>query len=131
MRTPGTSTWLKIDLKQGRVIMKKVILFALCIIMAFTLFVYTSAYEGENYVQFSSIRVDFPKQQHISGDSNGDGKVNMIDALSSFKYIAGVKTSSLRDSIDTNADGKVTIADAMLIIRHVLGADVGLGKLVG
>ena len=111
--------------------MKRIIAFILClaVLCAFSLF--AIAYEGENYVQFSSTKVTFPTEQHISGDSNGDGTVNVLDVLATLKYISGDKTSSLRDSIDTNSDGKVGVSDALLIIRHVLGEDVGLGKLVG
>lgn len=110
--------------------MKKIISLLLCVSLLCALSVFATAYEGENYVQFSSSAVTFPIGQHIAGDSNGDGKVNLIDAMASLKYIAGTKTSSLRDSIDTNSDGKVDITDALLIIRHVLGEDVGLGELV-
>ncbi|MBQ4557291.1 MAG: hypothetical protein IJA60_06570 [Clostridia bacterium] len=110
--------------------MKRTVSLLLCAVMLCTFSVFAMAYEGENYVQFSSDEVVFPIGQHIAGDSNGDGKVNLLDAMTSIKYVAGTKTSSLRDSIDTNSDGKVNIADVLLIIRHVLGEDVGLGKLV-
>lgn len=110
--------------------MKKFFSLLLCLAMLGMLVVFAGAYDGENYVQFSDTAVAFPKNQHICGDSNGDGTVNMLDVMSSLRYLAGTTTSSLRDSIDTNYDGSVSIADALLIIRHVLGEDVGLGELV-
>ena len=110
--------------------MKKVVSFLVCLVMFGTLTVLAFAYDGENYVQFSSSAVAFPGGQHIKGDSNGDGTVSSLDIMATLKYISGNKSSSLRESIDTNGDGKVDLVDALLIIRHVLGDDVGLGELV-
>ena len=112
--------------------MKKIISLILCFCMIFTFAMVVCAYSGENYIVFSgSSKVTIPKNQYIAGDTNGDGNVNLVDVMTSIRYIAGTKTSSLRDSIDTNGDGKVNIIDAMLIIKHILGEDVGLGELVG
>ena len=110
--------------------MKKILSFLLCLVMLGTLTVLTFAYDGENYVQFSSSEVTFPGGQHIKGDSNGDGTVSSLDIMATLKYISGNKSSSLRESIDTNGDGTVDLVDALLIIRHVLGDNVGLGELV-
>ena len=110
--------------------MKKLISLIITLAMVGTFAVCIGAYQGENYVAFSSSNAQFPKGEHIAGDSNGDGAVNMLDVMSTLKYISGNKTSSLREAIDTNEDGRVNVADALLIIRHVLGEDVGLGVLV-
>ncbi len=111
--------------------MKRVISFLLSIAMLCMLSVFAAAYEGENYVLFSTTEVDFPANQHISGDSNGDGKVNVFDVITSLKYISGDIAGSRYDSIDTNYDGTVNLVDTMLIIKHILGENVGLGKVVG
>lgn len=111
--------------------MKRIISLLLSFVMLFTFSVFTSAFEGENYVLFSTTDVEFPENQHVSGDSNGDGKVNVLDVVTTLKYISGTKKGSRRDTIDTNGDGTVNLVDAMLIIKHVLGEDVGLGKVVG
>ncbi len=111
--------------------MKRIISLLLSFVMLFTFSVFSSAYEGENYVLFSTANVEFPTNQHLAGDSNGDGKVNVLDVITSLKYISGNKENSRYDTIDTNSDGTVNIVDAMLIIRHILGDNVGLGKVVG
>ncbi len=106
------------------------LLFSILIIAACTVF--TSAYEGENYVKFSSSSdVDFPVNQHIAGDANGDGTVSLLDVITAMKYLSGDTSSSLRDSIDINSDGSVTLTDAMLLLKHIVGDEVGLGELVG
>ncbi len=111
--------------------MKRVISFLLCLAILCMLSVFAAAYEGENYVLFSTTNVEFPTNQHISGDSNGDGKVSIFDVITSLKYISGNKAGSRYDSIDTNSDGTVNLVDTMLIIKHLLGENAGLGKLVG
>ena len=112
--------------------MKKITSLLLCLAMLFACTVFAFAYEGENYVNFSSTsNVKFPVNQHIAGDANGDGTVNLLDVITSIKYISGDTSNSLRDSIDINSDGSVSITDAMLILKHVVGDEVGLGKLVG
>lgn len=111
--------------------MKKIISLLLCLTTLGMLVIGATAYEGENYVLFSTTNVDFPKNQHISGDSNGDGKVNVLDVVASLKYISGNKAGTRYDTVDTNSDGTVNLVDAMLIIEHILGYNVGLGKIVG
>ena len=111
--------------------MKKVISFILCVAMLCTFSVVAAATGGENYVSFSSTEVVFPANPHIAGDSNGDGKVNVMDVIALLKYISGSKTGTRYDSVDTNGDGIVSLADTMLVIRHILGEDVGLGEIVG
>ena len=110
--------------------MKKVISFILCVAMLCAFSVVAAAKGGENYVSFSSADIDYPTNPHLAGDSNGDGKVNVLDVVTSLKYISGNKKGSNRDTIDTNGDGTVNLIDAMLIIEHVLGYNVGLGKIV-
>lgn len=112
--------------------MKRITAIILCIAIFMAFASFASAYEGENYIVFSdSSKVTVPKNQHIVGDSNGDGKVTMLDIATSLKYITGDTSKSLRDSIDTNSDGIVNMADVLLIIKYVLGDKSSLGELVG
>lgn len=111
--------------------MKKIISLILCLSVVFALAAVVSAYEGENYIVFSnSANVDIPKNQHVAGDSNGDGTVNLLDVMATFRYISGNASSTLRDSVDTNSDGSVTLVDVLLILKHIVGEDAGLGELV-
>ena len=110
--------------------MKKTLSILLCFVMVAALSIFAFAYQGENYIAFSTAKVNIPKNEHIAGDSNGDGAVNMLDVMATLKYVSGNKTSALRDSIDTNNDGTVNVKDILLILQHVLGDDAGLGELV-
>ena len=60
-----------------------------------------------------------------SGDVNGDGTVNAVDALVAMRYVLGVSTESLTPeqiaAADFNGDGAVNTVDSLLIMRFSLG----------
>ena len=60
-----------------------------------------------------------------SGDANGDGTVNAVDALVAMRYVLGVSTESLTPeqiaAADFNGDGAVNTVDSLLIMRFSLG----------
>ena len=60
-----------------------------------------------------------------SGDANGDGAVNAVDALVAMRYVIGVSTESLTPeqiaAADFNGDGAVNAVDTLLIMRFSLG----------
>ena len=60
-----------------------------------------------------------------SGDVNGDGTVNAVDALVAMRYVLGVSTESLTPeqiaAADFNGDGAVNTVDSLLIMRLSLG----------
>ena len=60
-----------------------------------------------------------------SGDVNGDGTVNAVDALVAMRYVLGVSTESLTPeqiaAADFNGDGAVNAVDTLLIMRFSLG----------
>lgn len=90
-----------------------------------------SALTGENYVVFSEgSKVDIPLNEHLSGDANGDGTVNLIDAIATLRYSVGNCENTLRDGVDINSDGTVNALDVILVLRHLLGNEVGLGVVV-
>ena len=60
-----------------------------------------------------------------SGDANGDGTVNAVDALVAMRYVLGVSTENLTPeqiaAADFNGDGAVNTVDSLLIMRFSLG----------
>ena len=60
-----------------------------------------------------------------SGDANGDGTVNAVDALAAMRYVIGVSTESLTPeqiaAADFNGDGAVNAVDTLLIMSFSLG----------
>ncbi len=58
-----------------------------------------------------------------SGDGNGDGKVNVLDATLSLRIIVGLAPGAPDQlgALDVNADGTVSIPDVILILRIATG----------
>lgn len=60
-----------------------------------------------------------------SGDANGDGAVNAVDALVAMRYVLGVSTENLTPeqiaAADFNGDSAVNAVDTLLIMRFSLG----------
>lgn len=59
------------------------------------------------------------------GDVNGDGDVNIADAMLVYQCVAEDLTIFDRPFADVNGDGYIDIADAMLIMNIVAGGDGG------
>ena len=58
----------------------------------------------------------------ITGDSNGDGIVNITDAMCNVDYILGKEVSPfIFSNADYNEDGVCDVTDVMLIVDYVLG----------
>jgi hypothetical protein len=58
----------------------------------------------------------------IRGDVNGDGVVNINDALLIARYVAGLNPPNfILANADYNSDGTVSITDALMVARHVAG----------
>ena len=55
------------------------------------------------------------------GDSNGDGKISITDAVAIVNYILNKPSSSFAvEAADVNMDAKVTITDAVAIVNKIL-----------
>jgi len=60
------------------------------------------------------------QQTYICGDANGDGKVNVGDAVYVVSYVfRGGPAPTPMDAGDANCDGKVNVGDAVYIITYV------------
>ena len=111
--------------------MKKLFLTALCTILAFVMAISIAAFAGENYVLFSeNTSVDIPINEHIAGDANGNGKIDLLDVIAVLRYMTNNKVNTLRDGVDVNSDGKVSVMDAVILVNYVIGNDENLGILV-
>jgi uncharacterized repeat protein (TIGR02543 family) len=61
----------------------------------------------------------------VTGDANGDNKVNSADALTILKYSIGSATPTTETAklnADPNGDGKINSSDALLILRIATGS---------
>lgn len=63
------------------------------------------------------------KEIVIYGDANGDGKVNVLDAIIINRYTISLSkiTGTCLVAADVNRDGKVNVLDAIIINRYTIG----------
>ena len=85
-------------------------------------------YEGRNEKDFdvSCVIGGVKVVKYISGDINGDGKVNNRDAARLLQKLAGWDVDYVDATLDVNGDGKVNNRDAARILQYLAGWDVEL-----
>ena len=57
----------------------------------------------------------------MKGDVNGDGNINIFDALMILQHIKGDIDLSDVPAADVNGDGNINIFDALMILQHIKG----------
>ena len=69
------------------------------------------------------LEYDFALEEIAFGDVNGDGRVNVADAIFLLRSIVGLVTlePSQFSAADVNLDGEVNVADAIVILRYIVG----------
>lgn len=73
---------------------------------------------------FSEVTEDITvtAQYTEKGDLNGDGTVDMSDALKFMRWLIGTDEIACDETeVDFNGDGETNLMDALLLMRHVLG----------
>lgn len=73
---------------------------------------------------------DDPYGGYEYGDVNGDGSINVLDAILLLQYCAGMSAAQLDDvqlaRADVAYDGSVNVLDAILMLRYCAGMSVKL-----
>jgi len=63
-----------------------------------------------------------PGQSGIPGDANGNGSMDIVDALLIAQYYVGLSPSGfIATNADTNCDGSINIVDALLVAQYYVG----------
>jgi hypothetical protein len=56
----------------------------------------------------------------IRGDANGDGNINITDAIATLAHLfLGGASPACRKTEDTNDDGRLDLTDAVYLLRHL------------
>jgi hypothetical protein len=58
---------------------------------------------------------------NLQGDINGDGTVNLTDAILALQITVGLKPTDLNLTGDVDGDGKIGMAEAIYAIQKVAG----------
>ena len=89
--------------------------------------------EGESlYLKSAKVLLEILGQSYQTGDANGDGSLDIADAVSVVNYVVGKRnTSFIRSAADANNDGVIDIADAVRIVNLVVGKIDALSRQSG
>lgn len=110
--------------------MKRLAFLLAALMLLSAMCVSVGALTGDNYVWFADTDQDaLPKNEHIGGDTDGDGKVNLRDVIGLLRYLGGIRTCVTRDAVDVNGDGTVDIRDVLWLLQYTVGNHDRLGKL--
>lgn len=80
----------------------------------------------QTYAEEKGITFVAKSEEVVSGDTSGDGKVNMKDLALLQQYLNGWDVSIDEDAADVNGDGKVNMKDYALLQQYLNGWDVVL-----
>jgi len=71
----------------------------------------------------------FLGDNYILGDVNGNGGVDIGDAVSIVNYLVGKEsTNFVEKAADTNKNGQVDIGDAVTIVNYLVGKTASLSR---
>lgn len=63
----------------------------------------------------------------IKGDVNGDGSIDLADAIIALKAVAGISPiTAVRLEGDVNGDGRIGVEEAMYVLQHLARSRSGL-----
>jgi hypothetical protein len=78
--------------------------------------VYNRALSASEVADLGSMQTGTP------GDVNGDGSIDIVDALLTAQYYVGLDPSGfIPGNADTNCDGSIDIVDALLVAQYYVG----------
>jgi hypothetical protein len=86
-------------------------------------------YDGDGFNNLSEFEdgtdpldpADTPMQVIIPGDLNGDGHINLEDALWGLRVVINTSLNGTRLEADVNADGKIDLRDVIVILEITAG----------
>ena len=82
-----------------------------------------SGAEATNYeINYVNGKLTIEKPAYIPGDANGDGEVDIADAVCIVNHVVSKPNTSFNEAAaDANGDGDIDIADAVHIVNLVVG----------
>ena len=78
----------------------------------------TGASTGSNYFNYAGFWYAF-MEAVLKGDINGDGVIDLTDAVLAFQTTLGIDVYNIFRSADVNRDGKISIEEVVYILQNV------------
>ncbi|HNR98169.1 MAG TPA: dockerin type I repeat-containing protein [Planctomycetota bacterium] len=63
-----------------------------------------------------------PAPSFIRGDANGDGRIDLSDAVTILRFLFAAAPTDCGDALDANDSGRVDVADAVYVLAYLFGA---------
>ena len=82
---------------------------------------------GDSYTVNSDISLYALWEAIIYGDVQGDGNVDVSDAINILRRIASSDTDAVLRNADVNGDGYVDVSDVIRILQHIANPSISLG----
>ena len=90
-----------------------------------------AAYEAADYWKEFKEIVEEKGGDYILGDVNGNGSVDIGDAVSIVNYLVGKESAVFVEAAaDTNKNGGVDIGDAVTIVNFLVGKTTSLSRTI-
>ena len=90
-----------------------------------------AAYEAADYWKEFKEIVEYEDEAYILGDVNGNGGVDIGDAVSIVNYLVGKEsTTFVEKAADTNKNGQIDIGDAVTIVNFLVGKTASLSRTI-
>lgn len=72
---------------------------------------------------YRAIRSELRLEETLTGDLNGDGSVNVSDALVGLQCVVGLRPTGLRELLpgDEDRDGRISVAEVVRVLRLSVG----------
>jgi hypothetical protein len=77
-------------------------------------------YSAQN-LQHWAVTVFIPSPKLMRGDINGDGNVDLADAILCLQVLSGLSPNNINPIADVNGDGKIGMAEAIYALRKAAG----------
>ena len=89
-----------------------------------TIYITVNDLAGNQGRFFQTFNIDKPDPNSIMGDVNGDGEVDITDAIMIVYHSLGLEQEGFNASVaDVNGDRKIDITDAIIVVYKSLGAE--------
>ena len=87
---------------------------------------------GIDFKRFEITSADDATADYVLGDVNGNGGVDIGDAVSIVNYLVGKEsTTFVEKAADTNKNGQIDIGDAVTIVNFLVGKTESLSRTIG